>query len=217
MILADLHIHTRHSPDATIRIGHIVRRCRRGVIDVGAIANHSRCIAEEVPEGPLISAEEVMTDLGEVIGLFVTDQIEPGAHQQVLQAIRTQGGITVLPHPYKGHRRVEHLASLVDAVEVANGRTDPERNRRALELALKLGKPMLAGSDAHFPFEIGQCGVYLDTDSIEAEAVRAAILTQRNPSRVWVRKIRTRTKHLSYLVKLLRRVQPATVARVSRS
>ena len=44
----------------------------------------------------------------------------------------------------------------VDVLEGINGRTPTNLNEKALQLASDLKKPAIAGSDAHFSFEIGK-------------------------------------------------------------
>jgi hypothetical protein len=39
-----------------------------------------------------------------------------------MDAIKKQGGISILPHPYHGHSRIEELAQAVDIIEVLNAR-----------------------------------------------------------------------------------------------
>ena len=218
MILADLHVHSRLSPDAVNSLGQIEARCKSEGIDVAAVADHDACAVGLIRSACLIAAEEVMTNLGEIIGLFLKKEIAPGLPEEVVERIHAQDGLAVLPHPFKGHRHVEYLGSIVDAIEVANGRTDRTRNRKALELALQLQKPMVAGSDAHFPFEVGQCAVWLDANSLDSAALKQAILSQMDPTRILVRRLRLRTKHLSYLLKMFRRSRgrPLTNERTDR-
>ena len=46
---------------------------------------------------------------------------------------------------------------LVDAIEVANGGNTDEENAFAWEVAQRLGKPMVGGSDAHSANGLGRC------------------------------------------------------------
>ena len=60
---------------------------------------------------------------------------------------------------------IERIAAQIDIVEVINGRSQPEVNRRADELCKTLGVPAGAGSDAHTLAEIGR--VYIDMESFD--------------------------------------------------
>jgi len=73
----------------------------------------------------------------------------------VIEEIRDQGGVVVLPHPFRGHKLSKELVSAVHAIETFNSRTCKAENDLAEELQKKHNKVALAGSDAHFYSEIG--------------------------------------------------------------
>ena len=93
----------------------------------------------------VIVGEELRTAAGEIIGLFLADRIPNGlGHLETARAIRDQGGIVYIPHPFDPMRRnlaepaLYELAGagLIDAVEVLNAKTSlPSLNRRAAEFA----------------------------------------------------------------------------------
>src|SRR5207253_3860071 len=82
-----------------------------------------------------------------------------------------QDGLVYLEHPYDTGRRnlrekaIERIAQQIDIVEVYNGRSQPELNRRAEELRSTLGVPAGAGSDAHTLAEIGS--VYIEMEAFD--------------------------------------------------
>ena len=106
----------------------------------------------------MIPAEEVKTDdQGEVIGLFLQEEIPRGlSFADTIAAIRTQGGLVYLPHPFDRLHAIpdprtlhRHLAD-IDVFEVYNARLLRESfNDEALRFARKYGLTMGAGSDAH--------------------------------------------------------------------
>jgi len=105
----------------------------------------------------VIVGAEVQTDKGEIIGLFLNEEIKSRKFAEVIDEIKDQDGITVLPHPYKNRQcDPKDLLEMVDLVEGLNARTSKELNYRAQNLAKNFGLPIIAGSDAHTPFEIGQ-------------------------------------------------------------
>src|SRR5437879_12666980 len=63
---------------------------------------------------------------------------------------------------------IERVASSIDIVEIVNGRSEPNANRRAEELRSTLGLPGGAGSDAHTLREIGR--VYLEMQAFEGQS-----------------------------------------------
>jgi predicted metal-dependent phosphoesterase TrpH len=119
---------------------------------------------------------EVRTDCGDVIGLFLLDEIRSRNFAGAVEEIRGQGGIVVLPHPYRRASDPADLVGAVDLIEVINARSRDEENQRASILARSAGKPSVAGSDAHATHEIGTAGTALMTEGTELEDLRRALL-----------------------------------------
>jgi predicted metal-dependent phosphoesterase TrpH len=169
----DLHMHTRHSKDCLSNPADVVATARRVGLDRIAITDHDEIEgafeAHRLAPELVIVGEEVRTGEGlDLIGLFLKEYIPPGgSFREVAEAIRSQGGITYLPHPFDRWRGSEeaYFASVidcVDVVEVFNARVhDPERNKRARAWAEEHGLPVGAGSDAHTLREIGKGRVRL--------------------------------------------------------
>ncbi len=111
----------------------------------------------------VIPGEEVKTDRGEVIGLFLSEEIPRGMTMaDTIAAIREQGGLVYLPHPFDRLHTIpdaptlhRHLAE-IDVFEVYNARLLRETfNDEALRFARKYNLTMGAGSDAHVLQGIG--------------------------------------------------------------
>ena len=188
------HIHTRHSYDCIARPRKTVDWARRHGIRVLGITDHNT-IAGAVEAADrarhsgvqVIIGAEYATSHGDIIGLFLTDEVRSRDAFDVIDAIRAQGGVSVLPHPYHGHRATEELARAVDVVEVFNARCSDAQNHQALELARIQNKPMLAGADAHFISELGSCICYVDaTRPITPAALLSA-------DRTWVATVSPKT------------------------
>ena len=116
--------------------------------------------------------EEIMTTEGELIGLFLERAVPSGlTPRNTVLEIKAQGGLVYLEHPYDTFRRhlseaaIETLADMIDIVEVFNGRSEEEANRRAEDLCAILGAAAGAGSDAHSIREIGS--VYVEMEDFE--------------------------------------------------
>jgi hypothetical protein len=103
----------------------------------------------------IIKGMEIHTDHGDLIGLFLKKAIKSARFEEAIKEIRAQGGISVLPHPYRGHTDVEAIAQDVDALEAFNCLTKHKANRKAAELARQLKKPVISSSDAHILGYIG--------------------------------------------------------------
>jgi predicted metal-dependent phosphoesterase TrpH len=174
-ILCDLHMHTEWSHDCSIAVPDLLAHAE--AIGLGAIAvtDHNRFggAREAVEQArsrklTVIPAEEVKTDgQGEVIGLFLEEEIPRGlSFAETIAAIRAQGGLVYLPHPFDRMHAIpsprmlhRHLAD-IDVFEVYNARLLRESfNVEALRFARKYDLTMGAGSDAHVLQGVGTGGV----------------------------------------------------------
>src|SRR5207248_10741438 len=94
---------------------------------------------------------------GEVIGLFLSEEVLPGmSFADTVAAVRGQGGLIYLPHPFDRMHAIPDAATLhrhladIDVFEVYNARLLFETyNDEALRFARKYNLTMGAGSDAH--------------------------------------------------------------------
>ena len=164
-LLADLHLHTSWSHDCQIPVPVLLDHAEETGLGAIAVTDHNvfggALEAAEQARGReliVIKGEEVKTDAqGEVIGLFLHEEIPRGmSFADTVAAIREQGGIVYLPHPFDRIHTVpdpatiqRHLAQ-IDVLEVHNARLLFEAyNEEALRFARKYGLQMGAGSDAH--------------------------------------------------------------------
>jgi predicted metal-dependent phosphoesterase TrpH len=164
-ILCDLHMHTEWSHDCSIPVPELLGHAEAIGLGAIAITDHN-CFggaaeAAELARGrklTVLPAEEVKTDgQGEVIGLFLEQEIPGGlSFADTIAAIRAQGGLVYLPHPFDRLHAIpdprtlhRHLAD-IDVFEVYNARLLRESfNAEALRFARKYDLTMGAGSDAH--------------------------------------------------------------------
>ena len=165
----DLHTHTMWSGDSTTTPAEFAAAVAASGLDVVCITDHN-AVAGAVELGDqldcrVIVGEELRTAAGEIIGLFLTERIPTGVgHVDAAKAIRDQGGVVYIPHPFDPMRRNMNEAALyelaeadlIDAVEVLNAKTSlPSLNRRAAEFASEFGIVGGAGSDGHVPDALG--------------------------------------------------------------
>lgn len=163
------HVHTRYSVDSASTPEAIVAYCQAHSIAAIAITDHNEfdgaVAVEKAAQGKLlvVKGEEIKTDEGEIIGLFLTKKIEPRLSiEATIKAIRAQGGIVGIPHPGESFRReamtkstVQRIINEVDFLEVFNSRTLLKKdNDWAYQLAAAHNLPMVIGADAHFPEDI---------------------------------------------------------------
>lgn len=171
MLRADIHVHTSFSRDASASPQEIVARCLKVGLNCIAVTDHGSIggalEVKRLAPFTVIVGEEVKTTAGELMGLFLTEQVPRGmAPVDAARVIKAQGGLVVLPHPFDrmrgslaryGGLNADGLMPLVDAVEVFNAHALSDRsNREARELAQARGLPMTVGSDAHSPVELGR-------------------------------------------------------------
>jgi hypothetical protein len=164
-IVADLHMHTSWSHDCQIPVEELLDHAEAEGLGAIAVTDHNvfggAREAVELARGRelvVIPGEEVKTaDQGEVIGLFLSEEIPRGlSFGETVDAIRAQGGVVYLPHPFDRLHAIPEPATLhrhlaqVDVLEVYNARLLFEAyNDEALRFARKYDLTMGAGSDAH--------------------------------------------------------------------
>jgi predicted metal-dependent phosphoesterase TrpH len=169
----DMHVHSQYSRDSIIPIETLLRVWERSgiipiVCDHDSIAGSQRAIGEiraYQPEVPLLYAEEISTADGEIIGIFLNEEIPPGlSAAETLDCIHDQNGLSIIPHPFCHYRSkalkrevMDDLISRIDIIEGHNARVLSDTdNERAVAYATKAHKPLSAGSDAHIPMELGR-------------------------------------------------------------
>lgn len=168
-VRVDLHTHTMWSGDSTTTPDEVEQAVVESGLDVLCITDHNAIggavdLADRLP-CRVIVGEELRTHAGEIIGLFLTERVPFGLPPvEAARAIRDQGGLVYIPHPFDPMRRnlaepaIDALVAegLVDAMEVINAKTSLQSlNRRAAEHADAHDLAAGAGSDAHVPGALG--------------------------------------------------------------
>jgi hypothetical protein len=156
------HIHTRHSFDSLLTPRTILARARSMQADLLIVTDHeskrgSDDVASLADGNPrfVVRAGEYKTEKGDLIGLFLTQEVSSRNSNEVVREIHGQGGLVVLPHPFKGHELDDELISQVDLIEAHNSRCSQSQNDSAAALAERHRKPVMGGCDAHCAGEIG--------------------------------------------------------------
>lgn len=172
---ADFHIHTCYSMDCEMELKDIIERCQKMEIDCVAITDHGTVEGalkmKEIAPFKIIVGEEVLTDYGEIMGMFLKETVPSNISvDEAISRIKDQGGLVCLPHPFDPLRglameleEVDKLAPRVDIVEVFNARSPTNSTAdKALDYALRHKIPATAGSDSHTLGEIGRTFVEID-------------------------------------------------------
>lgn len=182
-MIFDFHIHSIYSKDAILKPERIIKIAKKKGLTGIAVTDHDTIKgalkAKAVASDNLmvIVGAEIQTDKGEIIGLFLNEEIKSREFTEVIEEIKDQNAITVLPHPYRNrHSNPKDLLERVDLVEGLNARTHKELNYKAQRLARNFGLPIIAGSDAHTPFEIGRVQTIIQGCEASSDDVKNCLL-----------------------------------------
>lgn len=161
---ADLHVHTLYSNDGKTTLEELLDYAERMGVGCIAVTDHNEFEAyprlKDNGRVIIIPAEEVSSAEGHIVALGI-DRLIPRdlSIQETIDRIHEAGGYAFAAHPYRwwsGLGEKNTLAYPFDGIEARNGRSVPSANRRSERLARRVGKPMIAGSDAHTPRHIGE-------------------------------------------------------------
>jgi predicted metal-dependent phosphoesterase TrpH len=210
LIEVDLHMHTDHSGDCATPVEVLLQTARDRGLGAIAITDHNEVSgaleAAEIAKGmdglKVIVAEEVKTaEQGEVIGLFLKEKIPKGLTMaETVAAIREQGGLVYVPHPFDRFHSVpdyEHLLDIVeevDLLEVFNPRVALTAfNEEAVRFAGKYRIVPAAGSDSHVAQGLGSVRQRIhdfDGPAEFLEAMRDADITRKHKNLVYVQTLK---------------------------
>lgn len=161
MYKIDLHTHSSASPDGGISAQHYAEILSNKLLDYIAITDHnSISYALQLKKNladKIIVGEEIDTKEGELIGLFLNKLVKPQqSAKQTALAIKKQGGLVYVPHPFETTRHglskksLLQIIDLIDIIEVHNGRAlFNNKGPQAATVARLYNKPGAASSDAH--------------------------------------------------------------------
>ncbi len=174
---ADLHVHTKFSGltkykyfiflDSVEEPKNVLKYARKRGIDIVAITDHNTIRggleAKKISKDygvEVVVGSEIKTADGEIIGLFLNEDIKEGlSAEETVELIHEQGGLAVAPHPYSpllNSLRDKILKLNLDGIEVFNAyHRDGIANSIALHKALKMNKALIGASDAHCARMVG--------------------------------------------------------------
>jgi hypothetical protein len=157
-----IHFHSEFSFDSNIKIDEIKKWAKKNKLDFLCLTDHNTMrgvekLREECKETDIevITGAEYNTEYGDIIGLFLKEEIKNYRNfDKLIENIRKQDGLVLFPHPYKNHSNIKYIAEKVDLIEVFNSRTSNELNELARELSIEFNKNHYFSSDAHLYSEL---------------------------------------------------------------
>lgn len=184
MYEVDLHTHSRFfhlPPESAPRFDPIGVRLslefakRRG-LDGLAVTNHDFFKEETLVDERCLPGIEISTTRGHllVVGPDPPARTRPGEldPSAAVELAHDNNCAAIIAHPFRNSSLRNSEASF-DAIEI-NGK-HPEYRRRVSAIASERDLPIVGGSDAHFPFEVGRVSTRLDVDRLNPTAVVTAI------------------------------------------
>lgn len=177
--------------DCGMSLDSIIERVREQGLDGVAIADHGTIegALEMKRRAPfmVIVAEEILTDRGEIMGLFLEKGIPSGLSvPETVARIREQQALVLVPHPFDHFRSSDlddkALYDLVaqgevDVLEVYNSKTPFHgTSLRAKKYARDHNLIVSAGSDAHSVHGVGNA--YVDMPAFTGRDDFLAALAQ---------------------------------------
>ncbi len=131
-IKIDFHTHSVVSPDGALTEAHYQKMLQTG-LDCVAITDHNTtAFAQKLHKklgDQIIVGEEITTTQGEIIGLYLTDDVPAGlTGLETVKVIKKQRGLVYIPHPFETVRKgitqevLDKIADFVDIIETNNGR-----------------------------------------------------------------------------------------------
>lgn len=200
MIKVDFHVHGLASQDSLSKGENLIARARQIGLGRLILTDHNTIAGavelQKVYPDFVIVGEEILTTKGEILAVFVKEEIPNGLEPlEAFKRLRDQDAFISLSHPYAPLRHgwteaeMEEYLPFLDAIEIANGRNLPDMNRSAVQFAKTHGLCGTAGSDAHGVSELGAMCLSLP-EFRSAEELRTAVRSAEvvgKESPQWVR------------------------------
>jgi len=185
----DLHNHSYWSGDGLSSPEKLIKEALKKGLDGIAITDHDTIDgwpeaieASKKLNALLVLGQEINTEKGDLLGLFLAKKVESRKFLEAAKEIRQQGGVAILPHPFhfpeNFQGKIKDVAKDIDGIEVFNSRGPITLfDRMALVAAKDNGLAMTGGSDTHVHNTCGNA--YAEADAKTLEEFKTALLERR--------------------------------------
>lgn len=157
----DFHTHSILSQDGGINETDYKNAIDRNKLDYIAITDHNKIdyalMCQKKLGEAIVVGEEITTNNGEIIGLFLTKRVPPFLSlTETITHIKKQNGIVYVPHPFDirrngiGEKNLTEIQKDIDILETFNGRmVFAATNTKSKEFAKENGILGASASDTH--------------------------------------------------------------------
>ncbi len=164
-----IHTHTDYSLDSNTTLDALAWSVANERIGCIAVTDHDTIQGalrfRSMTDATVIVGEEISTQGGHLIGLFLHERVRPGLSvRDTALAIREQGGLVLAPHPFVRFygcglgKRIWAVADLLDAVEVNNAQNIlGYPDNLASRFADQTGITRYVGADTHRSGTLAPC------------------------------------------------------------
>ncbi len=200
-IKLDLHLHSIYSGDSLIKPENAIKYAKKKGLDGFAITDHETLKAynllikkNQYEDFIIIPGMEIATSAGEVIGLFLTEEVNINDNNffSIVDNIKEQGGLVVIPHPFDFLRdnrlKMDLLTDKVikkyiDGIEIVNSRIIFKKCvTKAKNFNKKYNLFETGGSDAHSNKEIGKAYTLIQDTDNSFSGIKKSLLAKKSKS-----------------------------------
>ncbi len=188
----DLHTHTNASSCSNMLPETLAEKAKEKGLAI-VLTDHNttaswhrvRAAASKQGVNAFLGSEILCTSggkkAGELLALFIQEEIKAREYFEVIDEVKAQGGLVAVPHPFdilrNNFKYLDKVKGKVDLMEICNSRCYLSSfNEKAEAYAKKNNIPGFAASDAHVPFEVGAAYTIVNSAGEDEDSVKKALV-----------------------------------------
>jgi len=189
----DLHVHTKYSVDSFTPIDKILKFSKKINLGGIAIADHDTILggieAKKLNKSDfevIIGSEITLENGGEILCLFLNQEVKKGDFFEVYDQIRDQDGVIILPHPFRALKKnidkfAQEELKYFKIIEGINAFNYPSENKLAIEYAKKNSLSIIGGSDSHHYSTIGAAyTIFNNSENLKKQLIDGDVICGGN-------------------------------------